>query len=319
VLRALSAAVLACALSAGGASADSAGGGTPAAFVSLEGAAQVVGVELETGRIVARIAVPDGPRDVTSYGARYVLVASPRARAVSLLDAFEGRVLRVWRGFGRPVGVATKGAYAYVADAGRSELVILDLTTWRLMRVALRPAPRDVAVSDAALVTHARASSRVTVAELTWGGDRVRRFRHVPAGGPATTISHQPDTAYAYVTYADGGAVGALDWGTGTVRWRRSSGRELAAITADYYHGRRIWIADRKAGAVLALSARDGRTLRRLRGCPGAQGVALAGTAWVAAACQGANAVAIWSQRTWRRTLVRVGGRPYGVAEILLP
>lgn len=63
----------------------------------------------------------------------------------------------------------------------------------------------------------------------------------------------------------------------------------------------------------------NGRVLRRLHGCPGAEGVAFVGTAWVVAACRDANALAIWSQRTWKRKLVSLGGRPHGVAETVLP
>jgi hypothetical protein len=129
VLRALILVLTGLALCAGGASAGSAGG-TPAVFVSVEGSSQLVGVDLTTGRVVARIRVPTGPRDVTSYGARHLLVVSPSAHAVTLVDSFEKRVLNVWRGFGRPVSVATNGAYAYVADAARSELAIIDLGTW---------------------------------------------------------------------------------------------------------------------------------------------------------------------------------------------
>ena len=319
MLRALIVAAVSAALCAGGASART-GGGAPTAFATLERSSQVVGVDLGSGRIVARIRVPAGPRDVASYGARHLLVTSPRAGAVTLIDTFEARVLHVWRGFGRPTNVATNGAFAYVTDEARNQLAIIDLATWKLTgRVAIRPTPRDVAVGDAALLTHADASSNLTVAELTWNHGRVLRFRHFPAGGSATEISRQADSAYAYVTYSRSGTVGALDWGTETLRWKRTVGTELSAIAVDDYQGFRLWVADRATGSVLFLSARDGRVLRRLRGCSGAKGVTFVGTAWVAASCPGANALAIWRQRTWERRLVHVGGRPVGVAEVVLP
>jgi YVTN family beta-propeller protein len=318
VLRALIAAALTCALCAGGAAARQEGG-TPAVFVSLEGSSQLVGVNLTTGRVVARIRVPAGPSDVTSYGARYLLVVSPRAHAVTLVDSFEKRVLKVWPGFGRPVAVATDGTYAYVADAGRSELAILDLATRKVTgRVAIRPKPRDVAVGDVALLTHGHASANLTVARLSSDRGRIGSFRQFAAGGAAAEIVRQPDTAYAYVTYSDSGSVGGLVWGTERLRWQRRVGAEVSAIAFDPYHVR-LWVTDREAGAVLALSTDGGRALQRLRGCPGARGVSVVGTAWVAAACPGANALAFWSQRTWKRTLVPVGRGPHGVAEIVLP
>jgi YVTN family beta-propeller protein len=319
VLRALIVSALALALCAGDASAR-AGGGTPAAFVSLERSSQVVGVDLTTGRVVARIRVPAGPRDVAAYQARYLLVTSPRARAVTLVDTFRERVLKVWRGFGRPAAIATDGAYAYVADVARSELVLIDLATRKVIgRVAVQPQPHDVALSDAALLTHASGTRNLTVAELSWNRARVLRLRHFAVGGGAQSIVSQPDSAYAYVTYRRTGVIGALDWGAGTVRWKRAVGTLVEGIAFDYYAGRRLWVTDRARGAVLALSSRDGRILRSLRGCPGARGVAFVGTAWVVAACRDANTLAFWSQRSWKRRLVHVGSGPHGVAEVVLP
>lgn len=319
MLRALIVAALASALCVGGASARIAGG-TPAAFVSVEGSSQLVGVNLTTGEVVARIRVPPGPRDVTSYEGRYVLVVSPRARAVTLVDAFEERVLKTWGGFGRPRSVATNGAYAYVTDVGRSKLFVIDLATRKITgRVAVRPQPVDVAVGDVALMTHGTASPALTVARLSWDYGRILELRRFPVGGAAREISRQADSAYAYVTYADSGTIGAVDWGTKRLRWRRDVGTSLHDVAVDYYHGRRLWVTERVNGTLLALSSRDGRVVRRLRGCPGARGIAFAGNAWVTAVCRDANTLAIWSQRDWRRKVVRVGGRPYAGAEVVLP
>lgn len=319
MLRSLILVVFVCLLSAGGASGHPRGG-TPAAFVTLDGASQVVGVDLATGRVQARIRVPSGPRDITAFGARHLLVVSPRAGTLTLIDSFDARILHIWRGFGRPVAVATNGTYAYVADEARSQLAIVDLGTWKITgRVAVRPAPHDVAAGDVALLTHADSSSNLTVAELSWSRDRVLRFRHFAAGGSAAEIARQPDSALAYVTYSGTGRVGSLDWGVNRTRWQRRVGTEVAAVAVDPYHGRRLWVTDREAGAALALSTEDGRVLRRLRGCPGANGVAVVGSAWVAAACSETGALAVWSQRSSKRRLVQVGRRPYGVAEVVLP
>jgi hypothetical protein len=318
VLRALTVGMLVLALSTAGASART-GGGSASAFVTVDRPPQVVSVDLSSGRVVARIRVPDGPRDVVSYGARHLLVVSPKAHAVTLVDSFEERVVKVWRDFGRPVAVATNGAYAYVIDAGRSELAIIDLATERVRgRIAVRPQPRDVAVGDAALVTHARHSANLTVAELSWGRDRVLRLRHFPAGGAADEISRAADTAYAYVTYSRSGTIGALDWGTEELRWQRRVGAEVSNIAVDPYFSRRLWVTDRETGVVLALSSENGRILRRLGGCPGAGAVTVVGSAWVVAACRQAHALGIWSRRNRTRKLVDVGAG-HGVAEAVLP
>jgi hypothetical protein len=322
VLRTLIVVALAGALCTAGASART-GGGTPGAFVTVTGASLVVGVDLTAGRVVARIRVPKGPREIVRVPSplEQLLVTSPRAGTVTLVDARRERVVKIWRGFIRPRDVVSTGRWAYVTDEARSQLVVLDLEARRIVaRVAIRPAPQNVAVGDTALLTHGGGSTRLTIAELSSTiPPRVLRFRHMEVGGAAEDISRAGDTAYAYVTYLGSGVVGALDWGQGRMLWRRSIGSDVRHIAVDYYHGRRLWATDHGAGDVLLLSSPNGRVLRRLHGCRGAEGLAFVGTAWIAAACNNAGVLAFWSQRTWQRHLVRVGDGPYAVAEVVLP
>lgn len=318
MLRALIVAALACAACAGGASARTEGG-TPAAFVTLERSSELVGVDLSTGDIVARISVPAGPREVASYGARYVLVTSPPAGAVTLVDAFTHRVEKTWRGFGRPSDVAVEGEYAYVTDMARDRLAVIDLATRKIVgRAHVGPRPRSVAVGDLALVTHGLAHVQVSVVEIH-RPRAPRRIARVSVPGPAFDISEQPDSNLAYVTNRQRGGVGAINT-IGRIRWWRPVGAFTHSVQFDYYHGRRLWVTDRDEGTVLALAShRNGRVLRRLPGCPGARGLSLVGSAWIVAACPGASALGFWSQRSWKRTLVRVGRGPHGVAEVVLP
>src|SRR3970282_70572 len=93
--------VVALAVTGGGASAKPEGG-TPAGFVSAKRASLLVGVDIITAQETARIRVPAGTHNVTSYSARYVLVTSPPAGSVTLVDAFSRRIIKTWRGFGSP-------------------------------------------------------------------------------------------------------------------------------------------------------------------------------------------------------------------------
>lgn len=318
VLRALTLAVLALALGAGGASAKSEGG-TPSVFVSAERASLLVGVDLVMGRVIARIRVPTGPHNVTSYSARYVLVTSPPTGAVTLVDAFTRRILKVWRGFGYPHDVEVDGGHAYVTDERRGQLVVISLATRKVVaRVAVGSRPHDVAVGDVALVTHGSGDTALTIVDDSHPR-RPKVFAELDVGGAAHDITRQGDTANAYVTYWNSGSVGAVDWGRRRMLWKRSVGRLVHHVQFDYYHGRRLWVTDHRSGDVLALSSRDGRVLRRLHGCPGAHHVALVGAAWVTVACHDADALAIWNTRSWNRRLVRVGDGPHGVAEVVLP
>ena len=317
MLRGLILVALVLALGTGGASATPSGG-TPAAFVSVERASLLVGVDLTTGRVIARIRVAAGPHNVTSYSARYVLVTSPPAGAVTLVDAFSRRIIKTWRGFGSPHDVEVEGRYAYVTDETRGQLVVLDLAQRKVVaRVAVGSRPHDVAVGDVALVTHSSGNPDLTMVDGRPRSPHV--IGRLAVGGPAHDITKQADSANAYVTYWNSGSVGAVDWGRRRMLWRRSVGRLVHHVQFDYYSGQRLWVTDHETGQVLALSSRDGRVVRRLRGCPGAHHVALVGMAWVVAACHDADSLAIWSTRSWQRRLLRVGGGPHGVAEVVLP
>jgi DNA-binding beta-propeller fold protein YncE len=324
VLRTLILAALLLALGAGSAPARDSGG-TTVAFVAVEKMSQLVAVDLTTKRIVRRIPVPKGPTTVDATGdARYLLVTSPPARSVTLVDSFTSRVVKRFAGFGRPLDVAVEGKHAFVTDARWNFLVIIDLDL-RLCcaRFVVPRRPQSIAVGDVALITHSPPNPYLTVVELGAPGPLRPGWRPrlaVPAVRGANDITEQPDSAYAYVTGRRSGGVAGIDWGRGGIpRWWRKVGVLVEHVAFDYFHGRRVWASDSARGEVLALSSETGRVLRRLRGCPGAGPIAFGGGAWIAATCRDANALAVWNTRTWKRTLVRVGGRPHGVAVAVVP
>jgi DNA-binding beta-propeller fold protein YncE len=301
----------------GGASA----GGTPVAFVSAEHAAELVAVDLTTKRVIDRIPVPRGPHNVASavVGLRpYVLVTSPPAGTVTLVDAVSRRIVKIFRGFGSPHDVEVEGTRAYVTDEARGELVVIGLRSRRVLaRIDVGAGPHDVAVADFAVVTHGSGATYLTLVPRNL--DHARTIRRVAARGAPHDIAKQPDTANVYVTYWDSGVVGAIDWGTGRLRWQRHVGSLIHHVAFDFFAGNRLWVTDHSTGRAYRLSARNGRVLRTLAGCPGAHHLALGGTAWVAVACSDADALAVFNTRTWRRTLVPVGAHPHGVAVAVLP
>jgi DNA-binding beta-propeller fold protein YncE len=174
-----------------------------------------------------------------------------------------------------------------------------------------------LAVGDLALVTHGPGHPELTLAEVKIGRKGVAR--QLAVGGPAHDIAKQPDTANVYITYWNSGLVAGVDWGQGRLLWRRQIGSLVHHVQFDYYAGNRLWATDHETGRAYLLSAKNGRVLRKLSGCPGAHHIALGGTAWVALACHDADALAVYDTRSWRRRLVPVGGGPHGVAVAVLP
>jgi DNA-binding beta-propeller fold protein YncE len=94
-------------------------GGTLVAFVSAEDDDELVAVQPITGEVLRRLAVANGPHNVAAApDGRSVLVTSPPAGRVTLVDARMRRVVKVFGGFGSPhdVEVAPDSRYAYVTD-----------------------------------------------------------------------------------------------------------------------------------------------------------------------------------------------------------
>jgi DNA-binding beta-propeller fold protein YncE len=297
-------------------------GGRPLAFVAAENSSQLVAVDLTTSGVIARIRVPRGPHNVADAviaGRPYVIVTSPPAGAVTLVDARARRVVKVFRGLGSPHDVEVQGSRAYVTDEARGRLVVVGLRSRRILaQVDVGAGPHDVVAGDAVVVTHGPGDAHVTVVEVSDLG-RPRTSRRLRAGGSAHDITKQPDSATVYVTYWNSGLVGALDRGRGRLLWQRRVGMLVHHVQFDYFQGRTLWATDHETGETFLVSARNGRVLRTLGGCAGAHHVALSGTVQVVVACHDSDAIAVFDRRTWRRTLIPVGDGPHGVAVAVVP
>ena len=290
-------------------------GGTPVAFVAVPQRDEVVAVELGSSLVIGRVAVPRGPTAVawfhdTARGRPYVLVTSPAAGAVTLVDAVSRRVVHVWRGLGSPRDVAVAGSRAYVTDARGGRLLVIAPRTRRIIRqVRVGTGAGGVAAADRALVAR---GSTLVVADVGR-----RRVEGLALPGEAVDVAGRPDTAEAFVALRPSGRLARVDWGLRRIQALVRVAERPVALAFDVYAGDRLWVADAQGGGVVLVRARDGRVVRRLGGCGGASSVALGGTAWVVASC--ADGVAFWHTRDWRRRFVRLGSPASGVDVAVLP
>jgi hypothetical protein len=117
---------------------------------------------------------------------------------------------------------------------------------------------------------------------------------------------------HVYVTYWGRPGVGLIDVAGGRIVWRSRFGSATHHLALDI-QDQRLWVSDNAGGSLLLASARDGRPLRELTGCPGAHHAAVVSAIRVVAACSRTGTLAIFGPRE-RIGSVRVGDRPHGVA-----
>lgn len=323
--RAAAAAAALALLATGGAQARPAGG-VEWAYVAVRGADGVVAVDLEAGRVVARVRVARAPGDVAaSRDGRLVLVSSPAGGAVSLLAASSARVVHVFRGLGRPVAVvfAPDARFAYVVEARHGTVAVLDVRARRLATrvwvgrglhdLAVRPDGRRVwvtreawtarspSVLDTSRPAHARVIGRA-------GGRGIR------------------DAAFT----RDGLRVWATYWRSpvvGRIRaYQRLGSLQLHQDVGAIVHGAHVdaagspWVVARTGDAALGLSSRSGRVRRRIGGCPGPHDVASGpGRGRVAVACAATDFIVVFDPVTRTTRRVTVGASPRGLAVAFVP
>lgn len=111
------------------------------ALVTAETENRLLVVDLPSGRVVRRIALPPDPEDVAAappdWGQRrFAVVSSPAARQVSLLEGATFRPVKTFGGFAAPHIVElwpVVGGYdAYVTDDARGTLSVIDLRRRRV-------------------------------------------------------------------------------------------------------------------------------------------------------------------------------------------
>lgn len=194
-------------------------GGTPVALVTAETQNMLLAVELPSGKVLRKVSVPADPQNVAV--AQYkVIVVSPGAGAVTLLDQRTLKTIKVLRGFGSPhlAAISPFQKWAYVTDDSRGELDVIALGTPRVVaRLFVGAGAHHLTVSPRGhrawigLGENARAIAIVNLDRP----DRPRLIRRFSPGFLAHDLAFAPDTRRVWVTSGAGDLVYALDSRTG--------------------------------------------------------------------------------------------------------
>ena len=174
------------------------------ALMTADLESQVLAVDLHTGAVVRRIRTHAYPRSIETVGSTAVVCHSELGM-VSVLDARSLDVVHLLRGFGEPRYIAAHpdGRHAYVTDAERGEVVLLDVLAGRVLtrehvgplarHITIAPEARRlwVALGSKASARDSSAASRRRCAATTSASRRTASTR---GSAPATTGSSRSTT-----------------------------------------------------------------------------------------------------------------------------
>jgi YVTN family beta-propeller protein len=239
-------------------------GGTPVALVTAETQNELLAVVLPSGKIRKRVLLPSGPQNVVAGPTRVAVVVSSRAGAVTLLDGWTLKVLKVFRGFASPhlAAIHPSGTWAYVTDDARGVLSVIDLYRKQIVdRIHVGAGAHHLTVSPdghrlwIALGEHANGISIVDLSDPS----RPRFLRRFSPGFVAHDLTFSPAGSRVWVTSGVGDSVHVLDARTGRTVFSVQvgaapqhvvfSGRGYAFITSGY--SSRIVMVNPRNGRIL--------------------------------------------------------------------
>jgi YVTN family beta-propeller protein len=238
-------------------------GGTWVALVTAEQQNELVAVELSTGKVVRRVALPADPQNVAASW-RMTAVVSTRAGAVTLIDQ-RARVRKVFRRLDDPhIVVVNRGKdLAYVTADGSGELIVIDMIARRIIgrtfvgkgahHMALRPSGGHrlwIALGERA--------SRIAIVDAS-RPSKLRLLGHFSPGFTAHDLAYGPDGRTVWITSAVDELVRVVDARTGRQLFTVPAGAApqhvvfthgSAFVTSGY--GSRILKVDPRNGRVIA-------------------------------------------------------------------
>jgi len=189
--------------------------------------AHVVAIDLAGGRVLQHIRTHAYPRSIETVGARAVVCHSDLG-IVSVLDARSLRVVHVLRGFDEPRYTAAHpdGRHAYVTDAARGEVVLLDVLAGSVLaRERVGALARHITIDrQARHLWIALGSKARELALVALDGTRPHLKRTFTPPSRGHDVGFAPDGRHAWVSSGDGRELAVYDLRTGRVVARPSGG-----------------------------------------------------------------------------------------------
>ncbi|HET8528698.1 MAG TPA: hypothetical protein VFL60_07300 [Gaiellaceae bacterium] len=221
----------------------------------------VVAVDLHTGTVLRRIPTRAYPRSIERVGDAFAVVCHSELGLVSVLDARSLSVRHVLGGFGEPRYVAAHpdGRHAYVTDARRGDVALLDAPAGRVVaREPVGPLARHVSLDHGARrLWIALGSKARELAVVDVSGLRPRLLHRFAPPFLAHDVGFAPDRRHAWVTGGEGRSLAVYDLRTGRVAATPAAAWPPQHVTFD---AARAYVTSGWSGS-LHVHALDGRQL----------------------------------------------------------
>ncbi len=236
----------------------------PEALVTAETENRLVAVDVRSGRVLRRVAMPSDPQNVAAGGV--AVVVSPAAHTVSLVSAGSLRVAKELHGFVSPqiATISPDGEYAYVSDASGTVTVVQLSDATIVDRVAVGPGAHHMSFRpDQRQLWVALGESARTIVILDTtdvAHPRVAGVFH--PGFPAHDLSFSPDGRTVWISSADGPDVSVFGAGGHRLLFRVPVGPSPQHIA---FAGAYAYLTSGYGGVLEEVRASSGRVLARAR------------------------------------------------------
>ena len=208
--------------------------GRAVALVTADLESRLVAVDLETGRVRRYVPTLPRPRSIETVGSRAV-VAHSEIGVVTIVRSSSLSVAHVLHGFGEPRYTAghPDGRHAYVSDAKRGEVAVLDVMAGRVLgSVAVGPHARHITIDPSGRTLWVALGPKAEQVAVVDVRDRsrprlVRRFRPPFL---AHDVGFAPGGRHAWVSSGDVNEVALYSARTGRLVCEDPRGRATAAL-----------------------------------------------------------------------------------------
>ena len=242
-------------------------GGAPVALVTDGPGHALVAVDLTRWRVARRVPLGAEPRAVEAQVSGLALAICSHAGLIVLVDVGTLRVVGEIDGFEMPRNATIAGNLAYVAEAGREAVAIVDLAKRRVIhRVGVGGPARHLSISpDRSRVWTALGSVAPAVArlDLTTNPRRPRRLAPLRLDHRVHDVVFAPSSGDAWISSGENDAVAIVDPASGRVRHTFPAGRAPQHIGfSGSSRDRTAWVTSGEDGVLRRVSA-GGETIGR--------------------------------------------------------